>query len=197
MKPQSIQSKKTSVQKTGQLFEKMDILKLFFHEPEKSFHLRELARILNTSPSTISKSANELVSKDILKSESSRGFKLYKANTENPNFKEAKILYNITHLRESGLLIFLTEKLNYPKTIILFGSFRKGDNIPESDIDIFIETSSKKELNLEEYERKLGRKIHLFQLSPNEIQNMKIKNKELLNNIINGIVLDGFFEVFK
>jgi len=33
--------------------------------------------------------------------------------------------------------------------------------------------------------------------SKSEIEKMKMKNKELLNNFINGIVLEGFWELFR
>ena len=74
-----------------------------------------------------------------------------------------------------------------PKSIILFGSYSKGEDTETSDIDLFVECKSE-ELNLKIFEKRLERKIELhfkerFTLYP----------KELKNNIINGIVLHGFF----
>ena len=187
---------KTNVRKNGQLFEKMDILRHFFEEPEREFHLREIARLIGSAPSTASKYISELVEIKIITARSSKGFKLFKSNTENALYNDCKLFYNIHQIRNSGLIEFLVEEFNHPKAIVLFGSFRKSENIPESDIDIFIETARKKEPNLTKFEKKIGHPVQLFQFSRNEIGQMKSRNKELLNNIVNGIVLEGFFEVF-
>ena len=78
-----------------------------------------------------------------------------------------------------------------PETIILFGGYSKGTDAKTSDIDLFIESKEEK-LELEKFEVVLGRKIHpLFEI------NIKNLNKELLNNIINGIIVYGYVRIFK
>lgn len=185
---------KTDVLKNGQVFDKMDILKYFFEEPEREFHLREIARLASLSPSTASEHLSSLVANKIITVKSSKGFRIFRANTSSVLYKDAKLFYNIFNIRNSGLINYLIEEFNHPKAIILFGSFRKSENIPASDIDIFVETPVKKELDVSSFERKLKHTIQLFQFS---MKDMKKKNKELLNNIANGMVLEGFFEVFK
>ena len=49
---------------------------------------------------------------------------------------------------------------------------------------------------LERFEKKLKHKIQLFLHSRKEIKTMKTKNKELLNNLVNGVVVYGFWEAF-
>ena len=122
---------------------------------------------------------------------------LFKANTESKKFIDLKIMENLKKIRESGLLEYLNNEFNNPQAIILFGSFAKGENIQKSDVDMLVITPSKKELNLEGYNKYLGHKIHLFLFSEKEINQMKDKNKELINNFINGIVLDGYWELLK
>lgn len=39
--------KMTTVRENGQLFGKIDILECFFEQPEKEYHIREIARIIN------------------------------------------------------------------------------------------------------------------------------------------------------
>lgn len=188
---------KTTVRKNGQLFEKMDILTYFFEEPEREFHLREMARLSGLAPSTISKYLTKLAAKNIVIARNSKGLRIFKPNTENKLYKDLKLFHNLMKIKNSGLLDYLTGEFNYPKAIILFGSFRKSENIPKSDIDLFIETKTKKNLDLSRFEKKLNHPIQLFQFSSEEIQIMKVKNKELLNNIVNGVLLEGYFEVFK
>ena len=174
----------------------MDIIEHFIKEPNKEFHVRELARIAKKSPTTISKRLNSLEKEKLLISKKKLNHLLFIANTENAKFKEFKIFYNIRKLRESGLIEYLNASFNYPSAILLFGSFRKGEDIPNSDIDLMIITPIKKEIDCSKFERFLGRKIQLFLKSKEDIERMKNKNKELLNNIINGIVVEGFWEIF-
>ena len=81
------------------------------------------------------------------------------------------------------------EKFN-PNSIVLFGSYQKGEDTIKSDIDLFIE-SKEQNINLQEFETKLNRKI---QLHFNE--SFEKYPKELKNNICNGIVLKGYLEIF-
>ncbi len=104
-------------------------------------------------------------------------------------FKTKKINYYIERIVESGLINELINTLN-PSCIILFGSIRKGDSVKESDIDLFIEASIKKDINLKKYEKRLGHKIQLFIES--DIHKLQ---KNLFNNVINGIKIYGGFSI--
>jgi predicted nucleotidyltransferase len=103
--------------------------------------------------------------------------------------KVKKINFYVEKIVECGLLDYLISELN-PSLIILFGSIRKGDSIKESDIDIFIETCVDKKLDLKNFEKKLGHNIEIFlETDMNNLQ------KNLFNNIINGISLFGRVKV--
>lgn len=104
-------------------------------------------------------------------------------------FKTMKINFYTQKIVESGLLDYLIQELN-PSCIILFGSIRKGDSNSESDLDLFIETSLQKELNLIKYEKLLKHKIELF--LEKEIHNLQ---PQLFNNVVNGIKLYGVFKI--
>jgi predicted nucleotidyltransferase len=103
--------------------------------------------------------------------------------------KTMKTNFFIEKIIKSGLIEDIISRIN-PSCIILFGSIRKGESNNESDIDLFIETDLKKELNLKEFERKLGHKIQLFiERDINKLQ------PNLLNNVVNGIKLYGSFKI--
>ena len=88
---------------------------------------------------------------------------------------------------ESGIIAHIEEKLT-PKCIVLFGSYQRGEDTEESDIDLFIEAKHKT-INTKQFEKKLNRKVELhFNKSFTKYP------QELKNNIINGIVLHGFLE---
>ena len=76
--------------------------------------------------------------------------------------------------------------------LTLFGSYARGEDVEESDIDLYLEAQNTKPIQLDKYEKILGHKIQVFMH-----KNIRdIKNKDLANNIINGITLNGFLEVF-
>ncbi|MBI2145332.1 nucleotidyltransferase domain-containing protein [Candidatus Woesearchaeota archaeon] len=118
-----------------------------------------------------------------------------KAKTESYQFIKRKIVHNLNVVYESGLVEFLDESLNHPKTIILFGSYRWGQDRSDSDIDIAIETTedvsvtSVRPDGIDAYEKAIDRKIHILTF------NRKSIDLNLFTNLANGIVLSGVLEV--
>ena len=167
---------------------------IFFLNPSKKQYLMDISRSISLAHTSVKKNLDQLLKLGlILASVEKRGkrkFPFYKANTDNILFRQHKMLYNLSSLLDSGITKYIEEKL-MPKSIVLFGSYRRGEDIETSDIDIFAECREE-ELNLSQFEKKLDRKIQLhfrekFELYP----------KELKNNILNGIVLGGFLEGYK
>jgi predicted nucleotidyltransferase len=173
------------------------ILSYFIEEPEREFHVRELAQLTQKSPTTISKYLTQLKKKGLLLSTRKLHHLLFKAHTEHALFKIEKLAYHLKQLHSSGLISTLTDYYNHPEAIVLFGSFAKAESIPHSDIDLLIITPLKKEMPLAPFEKKLSHTIQLFLHSSAELQQLKIKNKELCNNMLNGITLEGFWEVLR
>ena len=173
------------------------LIEQFIREPEREFHVREISKMLKKSPTTVSKYLKEYEKERILKSQKKLNHLLFKANTNDPVFKQIKLNHNLSTLHKSGLIDYLKEKFNHPEAIILFGSFAKAENTVKSDIDILVITSSKKDTELKDFEKKLGLPIQLHIYSNKDIETMKVKNKNLLNNLVNGIVLSGYWELFK
>lgn len=174
-----------------------EIIKIFLEEPEKEFHVRQIAKLVKKSPTTISKYLKDLESKNLLKSEEKLNHLLFKGNSTNKAFKRLKLTHNLDLIENSGLLEYLEKEFNSPQAIILFGSFSKAEDTPKSDIDLLVVNPTKKEVNLEKFEKKLDHRIQLFVHSKKDIEKMKSSNKELLNKWINGITLEGFLEVFE
>ncbi|MEA3329906.1 MAG: nucleotidyltransferase domain-containing protein [Nanoarchaeota archaeon] len=176
------------------------ILKLFIKEPNTEFHIRQIAKLLKKSPTTISKYLKNYEKKEILESTKKFNHLLFKANIEGKKFKRVKLNYNLESIEKSNLIDFLEEKFKHPRAIVLFGSFAKAENINESDIDILVVSPTKIDTNkieLNKFENEIGNEIQLFAYTPKEIKKLKLTNKELLNNWINGIVLHGYLEILK
>jgi predicted nucleotidyltransferase len=173
------------------------ILNLFIEEPEKEFHVRQISKIIKKSPTTTSKYLKEYEKKGILTSKENLNHLFFKANSENAEFKQIKLCYNLDLLNKSGLIEKINGEFNNPEAIILFGSFAKAENTKKSDIDLLIISPIKKEINLKQFEKKIKFQIQLHIHSKEDIERMKNKNKDLLNNFVNGIKLRGFWEVFR
>lgn len=179
------------------MLNKMDkLLEVFIMEPEKKFHVRELSRKLKKSPTTISKHLKIYEKNHILTSEKKLNHLLFRASLSSPIFRQKKINYNLEKIYFSGLINFLRNELDYPEAIILFGSWAKGENVGQSDLDLLVISPIKKEINMKKFRKKLG-DIHLFVLSNNRIKEMQKKSPEFVNSFVNGIVLDGSWEMFK
>lgn len=161
-----------------------NILNFFIKEPEKEFHVRQLSKLLNKSPTTISKYLKEFERKKILKSETKLNHLLFKANSKNERFKQLKLNYNLNLLYDSRLIDYIVKKFNYPEAIVLFGSFAKAEDIPTSDIDLLIVSPSKKNIELKEFEKKLGHEIQIFVYSRKDVEKMKGKNKEDRKSVV-------------
>ncbi|MFH1064824.1 MAG: nucleotidyltransferase domain-containing protein [Candidatus Woesearchaeota archaeon] len=167
---------------------------LFFINPTKEQYLMEMSREINLAHTSLKKNLIELVKQGIVKEtlQKKRGriFPLYKADLDSKEYRKYKKIYNITSLLESGLVEFIEDRL-MPTAIVVFGSYQKGEDTEESDIDIFV-GCKRDELDVARFEKTLRRKI---QFHFNE--NFSAFPKELKNNIINGVVLAGFLEGYR
>ena len=162
------------------------VIRIFFEEPVKPFHIREIARKLKLSKTTVAHHVNNLLKERIIIAKKNV-FKEYYANESNTKYRQYKFLDGLRRIFESGLIEEL-EMLN-PICIILFGSFAKAEYDSKSDIDIFLQCKEE-DINLYSYEKKLGHKLHLlFEPDINKI------SPELLNNLINGITLSGYLKI--
>lgn len=157
------------------------ILELLFDFPTHRFHIREIARILKISAPAVSKAVYKLEKEDLITCK--REFVFEITAKMGDKFKSLKRIHNLKKIYESGLADYLAEKFPFA-TIILFGSYSRGEDIEKSDIDIAILDKEKK-LELEKFEKKLNRTINV------EFINFKKASLELKENLVNGIVLSG------
>jgi predicted nucleotidyltransferase len=170
---------------------------LFFKFPEKEFSLSDIAKETGVAKSNLGAIIDNLNQSEFLTIEKLSKIWRIKANKESWHFLRNKIVYNLNFVYQSGLIEFLYEYYGHPKSITLFGSFRKGEDVSSSDIDISIEQNEFKEYRtvglreLVEFEKQIGRKIQIHEF------NRDLIDVNLFNNIANGIVLMGFLEVKK
>lgn len=176
---------KSSIQQT---------LEVFFLSPTKDHYLMDISRTIGIAHTSVKKNLSALTKLGFIgekqEKKGKRKFPLYTARREDKLFRRYKMLYNLNALLESKVIDFIEEKLS-PKAMVVFGSYRRGEDTEDSDIDIFVECEEENVL-LEKFEQKLGRKIELHFNADFTTYPLELKN-----NIINGIVLFGFLEGYK
>ncbi len=160
----------------------------YLKNPSKKMRVREIEREVKIPLPSAIRYTKELVEEGFLKKINISNITIY-TSSENSRYKTEKMLFNLRQIYESGLIDYIKRRYSNP-TIILFGSYIKGENTESSDIDLFIQTTSKIS-SLSSFEKKLNHKLQVF--TSEKVQN--IQNFDLANNIINGITLNGQLEV--
>ncbi len=168
-----------------------EIFRLLCVKAGEVLNLRGTARLLSVTPTAVSNALSELEQEKLIKVTKSNVMNLLsiELNRENKRTIELKRAENLRMLYESGLTDYFEKELA-GGTIILFGSYSKGEDTNTSDIDIAVIGRKDKLLKLEEYENKLEHKINV-----NFYNNWKGINEQLRNNILNGILLQGSVEL--
>jgi predicted nucleotidyltransferase len=114
------------------------ILGLLLLHPEESYHVRELARLTDTSAGTLHKELSKLSDVGILQSKKVGNQQHYSANLQCLIFEELASIFRKT----SGLADVIANALscmkNQIKFAIVFGSVARGEEQASSDIDVMV-----------------------------------------------------------
>jgi len=139
-----------------------DLLALYFTNPNKKYYLRELERLLNFSVGNIRRELIKLESTGLFLSENKGNLVYYYLNQSYPLFEEFKSII----FKTSGapkMLQNSLEKFNGIVHAFIYGSFAKGEEKEDSDIDLLIigEVNEDKLIEvISNLERRLQREIN-------------------------------------
>lgn len=169
------------------MFEKLNksdwyVLKTISQDPYKKFHLREISKLTNLSPSSVKTSLDLLKKNDLIIEERLANLRRISANSNNNILKQFKVLTNVEFIEPA------IKKLLPANTIVLFGSFAKGENDKDSDIDILIITNKKEKTRLTEIK---GFPLQIIYRTPAQWNKMKENDEAFVDEIRRGIVLKG------
>ncbi|MBL7169758.1 MAG: nucleotidyltransferase domain-containing protein [Candidatus Aenigmarchaeota archaeon] len=168
------------------------VAELIFNYPNKIFHIRKLAKETGLSTTAVISATEELEEFEIVKVEKTDITTNIKANLESDSCIFYKKVFNLYRLERYAIIEEL-KRFFRPEIIVLFGSFAKGEDIEESDIDVLIISNVVDILdnvNLSKYEKLLNRKINLHILP-----SLEKSSNEFKNTIANGIVLHGYLKL--
>ncbi len=159
--------------------------------PYEKYYLREAARLRNMSPMTLKRSLELLLKSKLIRKEKTKNQILYSANTQNLAFRHLKISRSLSWLEDKNLIEFLKRRIHGISSIVLYGSYAKGEDDKKSDIDVMVISPAKKDL-LPELDKLLGKEVNLSVFSPAEWSRQAKSNKAFyLDVITEGIVLYG------
>lgn len=183
----------------------MDILLTIAKSPEIDYNANSLAKAVGITPMGALKILKRLEKESILKSKKIGRIAIYRINLEEQYAQNyvsllfsREALHSMPNIRR---WINEIKKIKNADIAILYGSLLRNEN--PKDIDVLLITDKKRFARLEEEIRDINKinikKIHpLYQTFADIVNNIKIRNKPLLN-AIKGIVIIGenkFLEVY-
>lgn len=116
---------------------KAEIFRLLFFDPSRRLHLRELARLSGLAVGTIQREVAKLQKDALIEAERDGNRLYFKANSENPIFRDLQgIVLKTTGLQHQ--LLKVLQDLKGIHLAFVYGSFAEGEPKPNSDIDLFL-----------------------------------------------------------
>ena len=168
-----------------------EILRLLFIKAGMPLNQRQIANLLEVSPPAVMKALPGLEKESLIKISQDKETKRWSIELNRDNHKviQLKRVDNLRQIYSSGLADFL-EKEFAGATIILFGSYSRGEDTITSDIDIVVIGRKEKQMKLTNFDKALERTIFI-----NFYSSFKEVHKHLRENIFNGIILAGGIEI--
>ena len=160
------------------------VLNFLTQNPGKQFLANEIEKATKVSRAGVNFSLRKLAKERLALREKKAKIYLYSVDYNNPVIKQLKIL------KTTMLLQPLLDKLKaLSKRIVLFGSCARGENIANSDIDIFILSNNPKAI--EEKIKKNNLRKKLQPVIRNSTQFIKMEKEEsvFFEEIEHGIIL--------
>lgn len=165
------------------------LLSTFFNTPEKEYYTRQLASMHGMSVGTIHRELKNLIASEIFTVRSVGNIKLFSLNRKNPVYEELK---NIIYKTE-GIVKFVKNaisKVSGIRVAFVYGSFAKGDERQDSDIDIFLIGDDIDEdalvINIGNLEKKLFKEINYTRYTESEYKKEKKKKNSFILEVIKG-----------
>lgn len=171
------------------------VLNYFFAYPTKEISLTELTNIVKISKTTANKIVKQLSLENFLKVQTIGNVWRISCNQQHEYNSLIKIPYNLELINKSQLITEIFPIIKNPRSIILFGSYRKGDDIETSDIDLAVETLDSEDIKIiplgiiPQLGYRKNVKVNVIKYNKHKI------DINLFSNISNGIILYGFLEV--
>ena len=161
---------------------------------KQTLSIRDLAEKVKCSPGTVHRAVLLFKKNNLVNTKKHKNTLLVIPERKSPLYIKIKSLINIsTILKSKGY-----PSLSKAGVIGIYGSYAKGTDDPNSDIDMLI-LSDKKEMKVQEIIRalgkELGKNINPLIITPNKLQTLEMNDPEFYSRIKFGLIeLNG--EIF-
>jgi len=159
------------------------ILKTFLFNPEVEFHLRQLSREIKITPIYVKKELENLKKINLVIESKKGNLNLFKINKKSPLFNELKsIFFKTEFLAEIIKEIIDKNEIDFA---FIYGSFAKGVESKDSDIDLFVVGGIKEDKLIEiihKIEERTSREINYI-LWDRDTFVIRAKKHHLINEI--------------
>jgi predicted nucleotidyltransferase len=165
------------------------ILAATYGQPDRWWYLSELAQQLNTTPSSLQRELQSLVSSGILRRRRDGRRAYFQAETESPIFDELHSIITKTMGVAEALKDALSKFNDRVACAFLYGSVARRQEHALSDVDLMVIGSvglSELSPPLRVLEKKFGREINATCYSPEEFRNKVKSENHFIMNVLRG-----------
>jgi predicted nucleotidyltransferase len=152
------------------------LLNLFLTNPERSFYMQEIGRILGKKPGTFQRAINNMVSEGVLISEYKANARFFQANKKYPIYKELKSIVFKT-VGVQGRIRDALEEIGNVKFAFIYGSYAKARETYVSDIDLVVIGNANEDTLIkvldsleDKFQRETNYKLYTFKEFKKEIK---------------------------
>lgn len=165
------------------------ILGILISNPGREFHLRELSREVKITPIYVKKELQNLEELNLVLKTKKGNLSLFQINRNSPIFTELKSIFMKTeYFGELAKKSLKKLKIDFA---FIFGSFAKGIERKESDIDLFVVGDANENDLLQiiqKIEKRTGREINYI-LWKKTVLMKRAKKHHLLNEIARNSII--------
>jgi predicted nucleotidyltransferase len=161
------------------------LLAYYFTNPTAEHYLRELARLLQVSPTNLSRELASLVRQGLFAARVRGRQKHFRINREHPLYEEFQRIVFKT-IGAVGRLRAGLAKIPGIKDAFLYGSFARNQEDPASDIDVLVvgkPPAQRLEAEIGKLERELKREINYTLMSEKEFADRRAKKDPFLADV--------------
>lgn len=160
------------------------VLSFFAASPEREFLGSEIQKSLKLSRMGVYLALRVLAKEKLIRRLKKGKFLTYVVDRSHPVVKQYKILRHVLEIYP------LAERLMFfSKKIVLYGSVSRGEDAPDSDIDLFILTADPEAAAKKVPVQWLGQKIQTVIKTPSDWIELKDKDPVFYEEVNRGVIL--------
>lgn len=162
------------------------LLRLFYTNPDQSFYMQEIGRILGKKPGYFQRTLNKMVEEQILVSEPKANVRYFKANKDYALYEELKSIVFKT-VGVLGSLREIFQSVGGVAYCFIYGSFARNEEISISDIDLVIVGDVDEDViikKLDRLEQVMKREINYKLYTPGEFRRALKNEQPFISEIV-------------